>query len=331
MPFEQKGLDAQYIDRSPHSPKKDLLIVVIGETARSMNYELNGYNRPTNAYTRDLGVLSYQKATSCGTETAVSVPCIFSMLGHDHYDHHLFENSDNVTDIVAHAGIQQLWMENDGGSKGVAARIPLMTLDIKTKNVCDGNTCHDTAFLPLIQKDIDSFKGQSGVLYLHIIGSHGPTYFERYPREHAKFLPDCQQSDIQNCTHESIVNTYDNTILFTDFVLSEIIAILKKNTDLYNPALLYVSDHGESLGENGVYLHAMPYAIAPKEQTHIPMIWWIPSVTAEDKLIDLSCLKDHTLSQAVSHDFISHTILGYMDIQTSVYESKQDLLTPCRK
>ena len=143
-------------------------------------------------------------------------------------------------------------------------------------------------------------------------------------------MPDCPRSDIENCTKEQVVNTYDNTILYTDFFLSQAIQKLEKLTDKYNVALMYISDHGESLGENGVYLHGMPYSLAPKEQTHVPMILWMSDGFATEKGINETCLRKEGKEQSFSHDNLFDSLLGLMDVQTKEYREEQDIFAPCR-
>lgn len=330
-PFQQKGLDAtRYDDAAAADTKTDLTIVILGETARAQSYELNGYPRPTNAHTKDMGVISFQNMTSCGTATALSVPCIFSMLGRDGYSEKVYRNSDNVMDVLGHAGIELLWIENDEGCKGVCKRIPTITADVAESDYCNGKMCRDDVLLADLQKHIDAMAGKNAMIVLHIMGSHGPTYYLRYNDEHRFFKPDCPRSDIQNCGREEIVNTYDNTILFTDFVMSQVINTLKANEKTFNTSLMYFSDHGESLGEGGVYLHGMPYAIAPAEQTRVPLIVWVPDKTAKRKGINLECLKDKAKTGAFSHDNISHSLLGIMNVRTSLYRPDLDIFSGCR-
>jgi lipid A ethanolaminephosphotransferase len=161
-----------------------------------------------------------------------------------------------------------------------------------------------------------------------MIGSHGPTYFRRYPKEHRLFTPDCQRSDIQNCSDTELVNTYDNTIAYTDFVLNNIIGGLSQiaSDNGLSASMLYVSDHGESLGEKGIYLHGLPYIFAPKEQTHIPMLYWQSdelSATQSECLVNIA-------SKPASHDNLFDTLLGLLQVNSVLYNPNLDLLSPCK-
>ena len=332
IPYKEIGLDAKQkpLSLAAEQNKPTLMIFLVGETARSQNYELNGYDRPTNKYTKEQGIISFQHVKSCGTSTAVSVPCMFSIFTRDNYSRRKADNQDDWLDIMKRAGIGLFWIENDGGDKKVAKSIKKMTIDrSRVDNMCNGQTCFDSAMLENFEKNIDNMKGNR-VLLMHLIGSHGPTYFQRYPENMKEFKPDCPRSDIQNCSKEQIVNSYDNTILYTDFFISQIIKKLQKLGDKYNTALFYISDHGESLGENGIYLHGLPYSIAPKQQTTVPMMVWMSPDFVKAKSVDQECLKNDSQNKSYSQGNVFHSMLGIMDIQTKVYDPNMDLFANCR-
>ena len=312
------------------SDTKSVTVIVLGETARSQSFSLNGYNKPTNQYTDKLGVISFSNLTSCGTATAVSVPCMFSRLDKNHYNKRSATAQQNVIDIVHLAGADVLWISNNNGScKGVCTRVQTEQIPTdKSDPLCDGEYCFDEALLKPLNLKLKNLTHESTLIVLHMIGSHGPTYYRRYPQEKRLFSPDCQRSDIQNCTQEQLINTYDNTIAYTDFVLSQIINEIDTlaKTENIETSMLYVSDHGESLGEKGVYLHGLPYAFAPEEQTHIPMIYWTNN---QQQDFNLSCLENMS-SAAISHDNIFDTILSIMSVRSKVYDSNNDPLIHCK-
>lgn len=330
LEYQKIGLDAKVMPRE--GTKKNLTVILVGETARSMNYQLNGYDKPTNAHSRDIkNLISFQNVRSCGTATAVSLPCMFSFLGKDHYSKPKARNQDNLTNILPRAGVDTIWIDNNTGSQGIVKDdITYIEAPRAKSEFCDGTVCNDDYFIPELEKQIKSLKTQDTVLFLHIMGSHGPTYFKRYPDDHKKFTPSCEQSDIQNCTDEEIVNTYDNTILFTDYVMANIIKILQKHEGDLNSSMLYVSDHGESLGENGLYLHGMPYALAPEQQTHVPLITWLSDGEMKAQKLNQSCLEKKAKSDHFSHDNFAQTILGLSRVQTEVYKPELDILASCR-
>ncbi|SHI19453.1 phosphoethanolamine transferase [Ferrimonas marina] len=331
VPYQQIGLDARLKPEAKDASKPTLLVFVLGETARVFNYAYYGYERDTNVHTRPYDPIFFADVQSCGTATAVSVPCMFSNMNRPEYSKSRAYNQDNVVDIMARAGIQALWREHDGGDKGVAHTIREKTLvPHDADHLCNQQKCYDTAMLEDFADDTTNLT-QDSVLFYHISGSHGPTYYKRYPKAHRAFTPDCPRSDIENCTHEELVNSYDNTILFTDFFLAEAIRQLKALQDQYHVALLYISDHGESLGENGVYLHGMPYALAPKEQTQVPMLFWASPGFAGQKGLDLDCLRQRGSEDAFSHDNLFDSLLGLMDVATEAYSPSQDIFALCRE
>ncbi|AYK18368.1 MCR-3-related phosphoethanolamine--lipid A transferase [Aeromonas veronii] len=328
IPFVTLGDDATRVTKKD---KPTLMFLVVGETARGKNFSMNGYEKDTNPFTsKSGGVISFNDVRSCGTATAVSVPCMFSNMGRKEFDDNRARNSEGLLDVLQKTGISIFWKENDGGCKGVCDRVPNIEIEPKDHpKFCDKNTCYDEVVLQELDSEIAQMKGDKLVGF-HLIGSHGPTYYKRYPDAHRQFTPDCPRSDIENCTDEELTNTYDNTIRYTDFVIGEMIAKLKTYEDKYNTALLYVSDHGESLGALGLYLHGTPYKFAPDDQTRVPMqVWMSPGFTKE-KGVDMACLQQKAADTRYSHDNIFSSVLGIWDVKTSVYEKGLDIFSQCR-
>jgi len=325
---EPYGTDAHLGPVISNSPKKVLTVVVVGETARAMNFSLNGYQRETNPELKALDVLNFTNATSCGTATAVSLPCMFSHFGRAEYTNIRGRGSENLMDVLTHAGLHTEWWENNTGPKNVADRIPTIDFYHKTDpNYCAQGECRDDILVDYLRDHIESFSGNS-VLVLHTGGSHGPAYYLRYPQSFEKFAPACHTAQLADCSNDEIANGYDNSILFTDHVLADIIGILKQHNELAT-AMIYMSDHGESLGENGVYLHGAPYFIAPKEQTSIPMIAWFSEPYKTTMKLDTNCVRNE-LAKSFSHDNLFATVLGMMDVSTSVYRPELDAFAACR-
>tara|TARA_R110001583_G_scaffold69129_1_gene196156 strand:+ start:7647 stop:9314 length:1668 start_codon:yes stop_codon:yes gene_type:complete len=335
LPYKQQGLDAT-ISASTNG-KPTLLVMVVGETARSQNMAYNGYQRNTNPYTEDLGIISLQSVASCGTATAHSLPCMFSSLSRSEYNREKANAQDNILDILKHAKVDITWIENDGGDKGVAKNITQQAIATDKSNAfCDGTSCYDEALIePLsehLKKQSSNAEHSSNnqLIALHTMGSHGPTYWNRYPAEKEAFKPACRRSDIENCTDQEIVNVYDNTLAYTDYILSLVIAVLQDYSEQYNVAMLYVSDHGESLGENGLYLHGTPYAFAPQEQTQVPWFMWLPKQSVTAKNINSPCLTDIAKTGSFSHDNLFHTLLGLYNVKTSMKDESLDLINNCQ-
>lgn len=330
QPFLVVGADAKQM-RPTSLTKQNIVVVVVGETARAMNFAYNGYKRDTNSFTRPFSPISFADMSSCATTTAISVPCMFSYLSQQNYDGNRARNADNVLDIIARAGVETRWIDNNSGCKGVCDRIPSTQIPVGKDNaLCDGFYCFDAVLLDELEKELNEESEKDKLVVLHMIGSHGPTYYKRYPSEFRAFVPDCQRSDIQNCSREELVNTYDNTIHYSDYILSEAIKLLNTFNGKANVSLLFVSDHGESLGENGVYLHGIPYSFAPKEQTHIPMLFWMSSEFEKYNQIDRTCLQQLAASETLDHDLIFHSLLGLTHVHTDVYDESLDIFAGCR-
>jgi lipid A ethanolaminephosphotransferase len=319
VPLKLMAQDA--VMRDSPSKRTELMIMVVGETARADRFSLNGYLRETNPLLAKQDVVSLSNVTSCGTSTSVSVPCMFSSLGRKGYDKEKALNQENALDVLFDHGVQILWRENNSDSKGVATRMKYEDYKSPTLNPsCEGE-CRDIGMLSGLDKYIAARKSKDILIVLHQMGNHGPEYYRRYPKEFEKFKPMCMTGELQDCSKEEIDNSYDNAILYTDYFLSKVIDLLKKYDGTHATAMLYVSDHGESLGENGFYLHAAPYMIAPKEQTHVPAIVWMGK-HFDYKKEQLLPYKDYTLSD----DDIFCSLLIAFEIDTKMCVAKEEML-----
>ncbi|WP_145588460.1 phosphoethanolamine transferase EptA [Yersinia aldovae] len=330
MPLLRIGEDA---DKGPvirGQQKKTVVILVVGETARAENFSLGGYGRETNPRLQKQDVTYFKNASSCGTETAVSVPCMFSNMARKNYDATLASHQEGLMDILAHAGLNLLWRDNDGGCKGACDRIPHQDVtQLQLAADCTDGVCLDNALLYKLDDYINGLTGD-GVIVLHQMGSHGPAYYRRSSPEINKFSPTCDSNQIQDCPPQALVNSYDNSILYTDTMLDNTIKLLQQHSERFNTALVYLSDHGESLGENGLYLHGTPYMFAPSQQTHIPFLMWLSPDYTKNYGINRQCLTDSAQHDEISQDNLFHTLLGMMNIQTKEYQSGLDLLQKCR-
>ncbi|UYV55893.1 phosphoethanolamine transferase EptA [Pantoea dispersa] len=324
------GEDAKKGPLITAGPKKTLVVLVVGETARAENFSLGGYARDTNPQLKKQQVIYYPNASSCGTETAISVPCMFSNMPREHYDANLAHHQEGVLDVLAHAGVSVLWRENDGGCKGACDRVPHTDMtQWQLPQYCHDGFCLDDVLLHRFDNYVDSLHND-GIIVLHQMGSHGPAYFKRYPAAFQRFTPICDSNQIQDCDHQALVNTYDNSLLYTDDMLSRTIDKLKGLSDRFNVALVYLSDHGESLGEHGMYLHGAPYLFAPSQQTHIPLLLWMSPGYAAAYHIDQACLRQQAAETAVSQDNLFHTVLGLFNIQTQQYQPQLDMIKSCQ-
>jgi len=326
LPFVQVGVDARR-HTSPHS-RPLLTVVVVGETARAANFSLGGYARVTNPELAKRDVLYFSNVHSCGTATAISVPCMFSDLPRNEFDPNAAERRDTVLDILQRAGLGVSWVDNQDGCKGVCDRIPNEQAVSAAAVTCNNHECRDDVLLLALDKKLSNITTDS-VLVLHQIGSHGPTYFKRVPPEYEIFTPTCPTQRIETCTQQQIINAYDNSIAYTDHILAGLIDHLQQRQQQIDSAFIYVSDHGESLGEKGLYLHGEPYMIAPDFQKHVPMLMWFSADAPARLGIDVACLRGK-VAQPFTHDYLAHTLLGINDVSTTAYRSQLDLLNGCR-
>lgn len=314
------GTDAHI---SPEDRHRELVILVVGETARADHFALNGYARETNPRLGGAEVVSFGNFHACGTSTAVSVPCMFALEG----SRGEASGWENLLDVVQRAGVSVLWLDNNSDSKGVALRVPYRDFKSPENNtVCDVE-CRDVGMLVPLQAYIDAHPTGDILIVLHQMGNHGPAYYKRYPAEFETFTPACHSNDLNACTQEEIINAYDNALRYTDHFLADAIDLLKRNGDAFEAALFYLSDHGESLGEAGTWLHGLPRAIAPDAQLHVPAIMWFGKRFDE---LDRPALQKRR-NEDFTHDNLFHTILGFMEIETSIYRPELDILTGCRK
>lgn len=298
-------------------------IVIMGETARVDHFSINGYEKNTTPHllTRlqrgDL--INFGSVDACGTSTAYSVPCVFSMLAAEGYSPESAQWQSNVLDILEYAGVKTFWRDNNSSCKGVCKRIANENL---RENISESSPFYhegeylDEALLANLDLTIDQ-TGNDMLIVLHPLGSHGPAYHRRYPESFSKFQPACASNSPQDCSSEEVANSYDNTLLYTDYLVDKTIALLEKRHDLKNTFVLYLSDHGESLGENGVYLHGVPKAIAPDSQLKVPMLMWMSEgmrAQSEDSVATADC------AVSVSHDNVSHTLLSLFSVESAVLD-----------
>jgi lipid A ethanolaminephosphotransferase len=308
------------------------VVLVVGETARAANFQLGGYARPTNpALSRIKDLVYFRDVSSCGTSTAISVPCLFSDLGRAGFDAEDAKHRDNLIDISLRAGLDVQWFGNNTDCKGVCRSVPERRVDrTRHPEACLGDRpCLDGA---LFEDFFGSLRdiGRDRFTVIHTLGSHGPGYHLRYPAQFERFTPACREIDFERCTVDEIVNAYDNTLLYDDHLLARTIDRLNALGDRVDTALLYVSDHGESLGEGGTFLHALPYALAPDVQTQVPMLFWASEGFTKRLGLDPGCLR-RVAEQPASHDNLFHSLLGLLQVETAARKPDLDLFSRCRQ
>ncbi|MCP5358456.1 MAG: phosphoethanolamine--lipid A transferase [Pseudomonadales bacterium] len=300
--------------------QRKLVVLVVGEATRADHWSLNGYERDTNAPVEDDAVISLPNVQSCATSTAYSLPCMFSALGFDDYNLSDANAQENLLDVLQRAGVNVLWRDNNSDSKGVAVAVPFEDFRSPDVNpVCDIE-CRDVGMLAGLDDYVQAHPEGDFVIVLHQMGNHGPAYYKRYPPEYERFTPVCKTNQIEQCTQEEIRNAYDNAVLYSNAFLSSVIDFLKQQDD-FSTAMLYMADHGESLGEMGLYLHGLPYALAPEAQTHVAsMLWFGKGFEQEGERVRAKAV------QSLSHDNYFHTVLGMLNVDTGLHNPALDLV-----
>ncbi len=319
IPMKIIGEDA--VTDAPAQRKRKIVIMVVGEAARADHFSLNGYKKKTNPLLEKEDIINFSNLYSCGTTTAVSVPCMFSVYHRDDYSSTKGYNTYNVLDILSYAGVHVLWRDNNSDSKGVALRVTYEHYKSAKRNpLCDETECRDLGMLEGLKNVIEK-SSKDILIVLHQMGNHGPAYYKRYPKTFERFTPVCKSNQLEKCSKEEISNAYDNALLYTDYFLSKTIKLLKHYEKESHTAMIYMADHGESLGEGGLYLHGLPYFIAPDHQKHVGTLMWFSKTFPIDRA--------HLAQQSkrrFSHDNLFSTLLGIFDIKTKVYEKEMDML-----
>ena len=337
QPLQPIGQDAVFAPATVAGHQPPLIVLVVGETVRAANFGLAGYARDTTPLLRQLqgtGDLAYfSNVSSCGTNTQVSVPCMFSHLGREAYAKNDIPY-ENLLDVLQRAGMQVLWLDNQSGCKGLCDRVPnANTLALKDPALCPDGECFDEIMLRVLPERLAQLE-KSGtrtnpagtVVVLHQMGNHGPAYHKRTPADMKVYQPECRSNVLQDCPAQDIVNAYDNAVHYTDHLLAQTVRWLKSQPR--PTAMLYVSDHGESLGEKGLYLHGMPYMMAPKEQTHVPMVIWLSKPLQSQMKWDAHCWKKQA-SAPISHDQLFHSVLTLAQVKTRLQQPELDVFAGC--
>ncbi|MDF0733129.1 phosphoethanolamine--lipid A transferase [Pseudomonas entomophila] len=329
-PFQAYGEDARRDAAWQQHERKSLTVLVVGESARADNFGVLGYGRDTTPrLSKEAGLLGFTDVHSCGTETAVSVPCMFSGMQRKDYDPRVASSREGLLDILKRAGLDVQWRDNQSGCKGTCDRVKYVNLsNLKDPALCPDGECHDQILLQNLTELLDNLT-QDTVLVLHQMGSHGPDYYKRYPEGYERFTPVCRSNALNQCSQQDIVNSYDNTVTYTDALLATLIDTLRSRQDKVDTAMLYLSDHGESLGEYNLYLHGTPYMLAPDQQKHVPLLAWFSDSYRQDFGVDTECLGK--LREApLSQDNLFHSMLGLLQVRTGVYQQSLDLFAGCR-
>ena len=245
LPLIAYGEDAHVVQPAQPSKLPKLMVLVVGETARAESFSLNGYAKNTNPELSKLNIINFSQVSSCGTATAVSVPCMFSGMTRKNYDEKLVNHREGLLDIAQRAGYKVTWIDNNSGCKGACDRVEQYQIPQALKQKwCDASgECFDEILVDSLQDYLKNLKKNdtvSHLIVLHQMGSHGPAYFKRSKAPYQPFQPMCNSNAIQGCSTTELHNSYDNSIVYTDHVLSQIIQTLKQNTSLPNWFLVLI-------------------------------------------------------------------------------------------
>ena len=318
--------DAEIFEKNYNkNEKKNLIVFMLGESARAKNFSLNGYERDTNSFLNEYknDIISFKNFESCATFTAGSLTCTFSHLPREKFDYAKSFKYESLIDIFNKVGFDVSWRSNNGRCKGVCDRVK----NSLVKSF--GDNIYDDLLFKAFMMDLNRIGDKNNLIVLHGRGSHGPLYYNRYPKDFEKYKPACND-DIDKCNVDEIVNAYDNTIYYTSYIIKEVIDELKKRSDEYNTILIYMSDHGQSLGENGVFMHSAPFDTAPVDQKNPAFFIWMPDDFASTFHIDKPCLKDK-IKDNISQDNIFHSMLGIFKIKSKYYDGNLDIFNSCIK
>lgn len=284
---------------------KSVVVLVIGESARSKNFSLYGYDKNTNPLLAKTDNLYHFKATSCATYTTAAVKCL---LEHQNTNE-LYEILPNYLD---RNNVAVIWRTTNWGEPPVHIDKYQKAEDL-APNCKDESCAYDEILLKDLKQEIVNAKQDKILIVLHTSTSHGPTYSKKYPKQFEVFKPVCNSVELAHCSNQELINAYDNTIVYTDYILHSIIGELEQLKD-YKSAMIYVSDHGESLGEKNLYMHGVPMSIAPKEQYEIPFIVWVSENSKQLKP-----------QEQVSQNHVFHSVLNFLSINTPFYNESLNI------
>ena len=312
-PREQKPLPAATFA----SNRKTVVLLLIGEAARAQNFSLYGYARPTNPVMTADGVVALPHAHSCSTYTTASLLCMLS-----HRESGDAAGWEPLTSYLARNGVDVIWRTANWGEPPMKVQEFVHAGELRRS--CQGEDCgYDEVLLQGLAERIRASTRDRVFVALQLHGSHGPEYYTKYPPRFETFAPVCKSVELQRCTSAELVNAYDNTIVYADHVTGRAIELLR-GLPVADSLLMFVSDHGESLGEYGLYLHGTPYAIAPDVQKDIPFILWLSDAFKRRKVIGPAHFApDATHSQAN----VFHSVMGAFDMRSDVYRPDLDVFS----
>lgn len=267
--YAETSASFRFDARPTRQDSAEVYVLVIGETSRADNWQLAGYDRPTNPrLSRRSGITFFDKVLSESNTTHKSVPLLMSHISSEEFGDSL-TRVKGIIDAFKEAGFRTAWISNQQHN-GSYIDFFGEQADSVHFLVDDGRLHLDTDVVPVLRQFLNYNSGQPAFIAIHTYGSHF-VYRDRYPRAEAFFTPE-NQSQAENSNRDQLINAYDNTIRYTDIVLDSIIGAVEATG---RPAgLLYLSDHGEDIFDDsrGRFLHASPNPTY--WQIHIPLLVW---------------------------------------------------------
>ncbi|PZP90558.1 MAG: phosphoethanolamine transferase [Variovorax paradoxus] len=326
--IEQVSLGATRVASDPATQRPMVLVLVVGETMRAANLSVNGYERETTPLLAGRkSLVNFGRTGSCGTATAVSLPCMFLDVGREGYEDGMAFRRESLLDVLQRAGMDVWWLSNNSGCKGVCDRVQVVDVPASLPaGACGPGGCQDNVLVDALKMRLESVQRDT-VVVMHMKGQHGPAYYLRYPPEFERYGPSCRDNALDRCGPEQVVNAYDNAVSYSDYILDRTIDALQSQANRVDSSMVFVSDHGESLGEKGMFLHGMPYDFAPAVQKEVPFMAWLPQATRDRLGIDATCLASR--KDQLSHDNLYHSILGLTATRASTYRDDLDVFSSC--
>ena len=290
--------------------EKAVVVLVIGESARKANFQLYGYQRNTNPLLSKQDGLKVYEATSCATYTTAGSKAILEP-----------KNTDDLYELLPNyafrTGVDVAWRTSNWGEPPIHID-EYVTDDKLAEHYPDAEEKdYDGILFHGLRERIESSQKDKVLIVLHTSTSHGPKYADKYPKKFEVFKPVAKNVEEGEKNIGMLVNAYDNTILYTDFLLDGLINTLRAMTDRKS-AMIFISDHGESLGENKMFMHGMPMRLAPKEQYEIPFLVWTSEGYRDYK-------PEGELPAVLEQHYIFHSVLNLLSIESPAYDKEFDL------
>ena len=286
--------------------EKAVVVLVIGESARKANFQLYGYKRDTNPLLSKQKDLKVFQANSCATYTTAGCKAILEPK--DCGD--LYELLPNY---AFRMGADVSWRTSNWGEPPI--HVDEYLTDPELATIFGVSNAYDDILFRGLRERIESSAKNKVLIVLHTSISHGPQYASKYPKEFEIYKPVAKNVEEGQKNVGMLINAYDNTILYTDFLLDGLINTLRAMTD-WKSCMIFISDHGESLGENEIFMHGLPMQLAPKEQYEIPFLVW----TSEDFRAYRS-----DLPEVLEQHYIFHSVLNLLSIQSPAYDEDFDI------